>query len=90
MSERKKKKENLSELKDLNFYFTDDMKQTLFDMVAIQNMLDHEELNYKELKQLENEKLRLLNHFREELQVNNPVEVEIVREFLQMKNDERN
>ena len=81
---------NLDELKDLNFYFTDDMKQTLFDMVAIQNMLDHEELNYKELKQLETEKLRLLNHFREELQANNPVEVEIVREFLQMKNDERN
>lgn len=81
---------NLDELKDLNFYFMDDMKQTLFDMVAIQNMLDHEELNYKELKQLENEKLRLLNHFREELQANNPVEVEIVREFLQMKNDERN
>ena len=81
---------NLDELKDLNFYFTDDMKQTLFDMVAIQNMLDHEELNYKELKQLENEKFRLLNHFREELQANNPVEDEIVREFLQMKNDERN
>lgn len=29
-------KENLNELKDLNFYFKDDMKQTLFDMLAIQ------------------------------------------------------
>lgn len=81
-------KENLSELKDLNFYFTDDMKQTLFDMLAIQKMLESDELSYKELKQLEEEKERLLNHFREELHANNPVEVEIVKEFLQMKKEE--
>lgn len=81
-------KENLSELKDLNFYFTADMKQTLFDMLAIQKMLESDELSYKELKQLEKEKERLLNHFREELHANNPVEVEIVREFLQMKKEE--
>lgn len=80
-------KENLSELKDLNFYFTDDMKQTLFDMLAIQKMLESDELSYKEQKQLEKEKERLLNHFREELHANNPVEVEIVREFLQMKKE---
>ena len=49
-------KENLNELKDLNFYFTDDMKQTLFDMLAIQKMLESDELSYKELKQLEKEK----------------------------------
>lgn len=81
-------KENLNELKDLNFYFTDDMKQALFDMLAIQQMLESDELSYKEIKQLEKEKERLLNHFREELHVNNPVEVEIVREFLQMKKEE--
>ena len=79
----------LEPLKDLNFYFTDDMKETLFDMVAIQNMIDNEELSYKELKQLEKEKLRLLNHFREELHANNPVEVKIVRDFLQMNEEER-
>ena len=82
-------KENLSELKDLNFYFTDDMKQTLFDMLAIQKMLESDELSYKELKQLEKEKERLLNHFREELYTKNPVEVEIVREFLQMKKEDK-
>lgn len=81
-------KENSSELKDLNFYFTDDMKQTLFDMLAIQKMLESDELSYKEQKQLEKEKERLLNHFREELHAHNPVEVEIVREFLQMKEEE--
>lgn len=82
-------KENLSELKDLNFYFTDDMKQTLFDMLSIQKILESDELSYKELKQLEKEKERLLNHFREELYANNSVEVEIVREFLQMKKEDK-
>jgi len=40
VTEREKMKENLNELKDLNIYFTDDMKQTLFDMLAIQKMLE--------------------------------------------------
>lgn len=83
-------KENLTELKDLNFYFTDDMKQTLFDMLTIQKMLESDNLSYKELRQLEKEKEKLLKHFREELHVNNLVEVEIVREFLQMKKEEKN
>lgn len=48
--------EKLKDLKDSNFYFTDDMKQTLFDMLAIQKMLESDELSYKELKQLEKEK----------------------------------
>ena len=82
--------EKLKDLKDSNFYFTDDMKQTLFDMLSIQKILESDELSYKELKQLEKEKERLLNHFREELYANNPVEVEIVREFLQMKKEDKN
>ena len=81
--------EKLKDLKDSNFYFTDDMKQTLFDMLSIQKMLESDELSYKELKQLEKEKERLLNHFTEELYANNPVEVEIVREFLQMKKEDK-
>ena len=80
-------KENLNELKDLNFYFTDNMKQTLFDMMAIQKLLDSDDLNYKQQKELEKEKNRLLDIFRTELQENNPVEVSIVRAFLQMKED---
>lgn len=79
--------EKLKDLKDLNFYFTDNMKQTLFDMMAIQKLLDSDDLNYKQQKELEKEKNRLLDIFRTELQENNPVEVSIVRAFLQMKED---
>ncbi len=79
--------EKLKDLKDLNFYFTDNMKQTLFDMMAIQKLLESDDLNYKQQKELEKEKNRLLDIFRTELQENNPVEVSIVRAFLQMKED---
>lgn len=63
--------EKLKDLKDLNFYFTDNMKQTLFDMMAIQKLLDSDDLNYKQQKELEKEKNRLLDIFRKELQENN-------------------
>ena len=79
--------EKLKDLKDLNFYFTDNMKQTLFDMMAIQNLLESDDLDYKQQRELEKEKNRLLDIFRTELQENNPVEVSIVRAFLQMKED---
>lgn len=79
--------EKLKDLKDLNFYFTDNMKQTLFDMMAIRKLLESDDLNYKQQKELEKEKNRLLDIFRTELQENNPVEVSIVRAFLQMKED---
>ena len=79
--------EKLKDLKDLNFYFTDNMKQTLFDMLAIQKLLESDDLNYKQQKELEIEKNRLLDIFRTELQENNPIEVSIVRAFLQMKED---
>ena len=79
--------EKLKDLKDLNFYFTDNMKQTLFDMMTIQKLLESDDLDYKQQKELEKEKNRLLDIFRTELQENNPVEVSIVRAFLQMKKD---
>ena len=79
--------EKLKDLKDVNFIFMDNMKQTLFDMMAIQKILESDDLNYKQQKELEKEKNRLLDIFRTELQENNPVEVSIVRAFLQMKED---
>lgn len=79
--------EKLKDLKDVNFIFTDNMKQTLFDMLAIQKLLVSDDLNYKHQKELEIEKNRLLDIFRTELQENNPIEVSIVRAFLQMKED---
>lgn len=79
--------EKLKDLKDVNFIFTDNMKQTLFDMLAIKKLLVSDDLNYKQQEEFEIEKNRLLDIFRTELQENNPIEVSIVRAFLQMKED---
>ena len=59
--------EKLKDLKDVNFIFMDNMKQTLFDMMAIQKLLESDDLNYKQQKELEIEKNRLLDIFRTEL-----------------------
>ena len=40
--------EKLKDLKDVNFIFMDNMKQTLFDMMAIQKLLESEDLDYRE------------------------------------------
>ena len=81
--------EKLKDLKDVSFVFTDNMKKTLFDMLAIQKLLESEDLDYKQQKELQKEKDRLVDIFRKELQENNPVEIAIVRAFLQMKEDEK-
>lgn len=59
-------------------------------MMTIQKMLEIEELDKKQQQRnLENEKQRLLEHFRKELQENNTVEVSIVKAFLDIKKEER-
>ena len=81
--------EKLKDLKDLNFYFTDNMKQTLFDMMTIQKLLESEDLDYREQKELEKEKNILLDIFITELHENNPVEVSIVRANLNAKDSDK-
>ena len=81
--------EKLKDLKDVNFIFMDNMKQTLFDMMAIQKLLESEDLDYREQKELEKEKNILLDIFITELHENNPVEVSIVRANLNAKDSDK-
>lgn len=55
--------EKLKDLKDVNFIFTDDMKQTLFDMMAIQKLLESDDLDYKQQKELQKEKEQTIRYF---------------------------
>lgn len=78
------------EMKDLRFNLTEDMKELIFDMLAIQQMLNIEELSKRERNQLEKFKIQLVDKFRDELQSLNPTQIAIVRAFLYgKKNDER-
>ena len=81
--------EKLKDLKDVNFMFTDNMKQTLFDMMAIQKLLESENLDYREQKELEKEKNILWDIFITERHENNPVEVSIVRANLNAKDSDK-
>lgn len=80
----------LEPIKDLEFNFNEEMKELIFDMLAIQQMLNNEELSKRERKQLEKFKMQLVDKFRYELQALNPTQVAIVRAFLGgKKNEER-
>ena len=58
----------LEPIKDLKFNFNEEMKELIFDMLAIQQMLNNEELSKRERKQLQKFKMQLVDKFRDELQ----------------------
>ena len=60
--------EKLNPIKDLEFVITDDMKETIFEMLTIQQMLNSDELSKRERKILEKQKFNLLEDFRTKLQ----------------------
>lgn len=77
--------EKLNPIKDLEFVITDDMKETIFEMLTIQQLLNNDELSKRERKMLEKQKQDLLNKFKTKLQELNPTQTIIVRQFLNLK-----
>lgn len=55
----------LEPIKDLEFNFNEEMKELIFDMLVIQQMLNNEELNKRERNQLEKFKMQLVDKFRD-------------------------
>lgn len=82
--------EKLNPIKDLEFTITDDMKETIFEMLTIQQMLNSKELSKRERKMLEKQKQDLLNKFRTKLQQLNPTQTIIVRQFLNGEKNKEN
>lgn len=81
--------ERLEPIKDLEFTIDDEMKETIFEMLAIQQMLENEELSKRERKLLEKCKKELFDSFKNDLQQLNPSQIAIVRAFLGGKKNER-
>lgn len=77
--------EELNPIKDLEFVITDDMKETIFEMLTIQQLLNKEELSKRERKMIEKQKQKLFDEFRTKLQELNPTQTLIVRQFLNLK-----
>lgn len=82
--------EKLNPIKDLEFTITDDMKETIFEMLTIQQMLNSDELSKRERKMLEKQKQDLLNKFKTKLQQLNPTQTIIVRQFLNGEKNKEN
>lgn len=82
--------EKLNLIKDLEFVITDDMKETIFQMLTIQQLLNKEELSKRERKMLEKQKQDLLNKFKTKLQELNPTQTIIVRQFLSSQKNKEN
>ena len=80
--------ERLEPIKDLEFTFNKEMQDLIFDIMAIQQMLNNEELSKRERKQLEKFKMQLVDKFRDELQALNSTQIAIVRAFLYGKKNE--
>jgi len=78
--------EKINPIKDLEFVITDDMKETIFEMLTIQQLLNNsDELSKRERKLLKKQKQDLLNNFKTKLQQLNPTQTIIVRQFLNLK-----
>ena len=77
--------ERLNPIKDLEFVITDDMKETIFEMLTIQQFLNSDDLSKRKRKMLEKQKQDLLDSFRTKLQQLNPTQTLIVRQFLNLK-----
>ncbi|MGN1370679.1 MAG: hypothetical protein ACI4XM_00150 [Candidatus Coprovivens sp.] len=80
-----KEEEKLKPIKDLEFVFTEDMKENVFEMLTLQQLLDNQELSKRERKLIEKQKQKLFNKFRTRLQELNPTQTLIVRQFLNIK-----
>lgn len=77
--------ERLNPIKDLEFVITDDIKETIFEMLTIQQFLNSDDLSKKKRKMLEKQKQDLLDSFKTKLQQLNPTQTLIVRQFLNLK-----
>lgn len=75
----------LNPIKDLEFVFTEDMKENVFEMLTLQQLLDNEELSKRERKMIEKQKQKLFDEFSTKLQELNPTQTLIVRQFLNLK-----
>ena len=74
--------EKLMPLKDLEFVIDDEMKETIFQMLTIQQMLDKEDISKRERKMLEKHKFDLLEDFKYKLHTLNPTQIAIVKTYL--------
>ena len=81
-STRKEKMEkDLGRFKKLNFKLIEDMKQTIYNIIAVKETLKDKRINSDVRKELEEDKEKLVKQFTKEFQKNNKEEITKYNEF---------
>lgn len=78
---------DIKNLKDLQFTITENMKEITIEMFTTKQMRDECELSKKDRKLLEKHFEKLKQQSAKELQEQNPVQTQIIRNYLSSKKE---
>lgn len=78
---------DIKNLKGVHFTITDDMKDTMIEMLFTKQILDECELSRKDRKLLEKHFEKLRRHFASEMSARNPMETIILRNYMSNKKE---
>lgn len=74
---------------NLHFNLTEDMYNTMIQMLVLHQMLEENNPTKKERKMLEKRLEELQYHFTYELQENNPIQIKLYRNFLNLTENQK-
>lgn len=72
----------LEPIKDLELTITKEMQENIVELLAIQQILNENNLSKKEKKLLKKQKYEMIEQFRKELHRLNPTQIALCRYFL--------
>ena len=75
--------------KDLQFNITEDMYNTMLQMLILHQMLEENNPTKKEQRLLEKRLKKLQYQFTYELQENNPIQIKLYRNFLNLTENQK-
>ena len=78
---------DIDNLKGLQFTFTKEMQEMVDILLNMRYTLDNEDLSNRKKAKLEKEFSKLLLEFKKELHYNNPVQIQIIHNYLQNKKE---
>ena len=73
---------NVNSIEELRFNLTEELNNTMIELLITQQMLNENKLSRRDRKLLENHKVELLEQFRLEFQRNNIEQIKLYKELI--------
>ena len=73
---------NVNSIEELRFNLTEELNNTMIELLITQQMLNENELSKRDRKLLEHHKAELLEQFRVEFQRNNIEQIKLYKELI--------